>query len=339
MLTQTEFRNICNAELGKPYIWGADGPDGYDCSGLVQVLLSHLNLDPAGDQTSDGLFRYFQSPGRSTPVSLIDSALADLVFYGTDTTVTHIALAWGDQLMIEAGGGDRHTTTREIAKSKGAEVRIRPITRRSDRVAILRPNALSWPQGSFSQNLNRNLVNASGFGSFEGKLLTEWLSDGRHMQLEFPYCYYSPDGTAWPVPAGTIVDGASIPQIMWSLIGGPFEGLYRNGSVIHDYYCVIQSRTWQETHRMFYDAMRCNGVEVLKAKIMFYAVYRFGPRWDPKGAANFVLPAPYQGLSQTSSSPVASQSFDAATAEADMTLIVQRDLSIEEIVVLVDSRG
>lgn len=337
MLTQTEFRNICNAELGKPYIWGADGPDGYDCSGLVQVLLSHLNLDPAGDQTSDGLFRYFLSPERSIPVSLIDSALGDLVFYGTATTVTHVALAWGEQQMIEAGGGDRKTTTPAIAKSKGAEVRIRPITRRSDRVAILRPKALSWPQGAYS--LNQNLMNAPGFGRFEGTLLTEWLPDGRHMQLEFPYCYYSQNGTAWPVPAGIIVDGASIPQILWSLIGGPFEGLYRNGSVIHDYYCVIKSRSWQDTHRMFYDAMRCNSVDALKAKIMFYAVYRFGPRWDPAGALSFALPAPYQGVSQAVPSPVASQSFDAATTEADVSLIVERDLSIEEIVALVDARG
>lgn len=31
---------------------------------------------------------------------------------------------------------------------------------------------------------------------------------------------------------------------------------------------------------MFYDAMRCGGVGKKKGKIMYYAVYKFGPRWD-----------------------------------------------------------
>ena len=33
---------------------------------------------------------------------------------------------------------------------------------------------------------------------------------------------------------------------------------------------------------MFYDAMITSGVEPLQAKIMYYAVFRFGPRWEER---------------------------------------------------------
>jgi hypothetical protein len=31
---------------------------------------------------------------------------------------------------------------------------------------------------------------------------------------------------------------------------------------------------------MFYEACRCGGVDQKKAKLMYWAVYRFGPRWN-----------------------------------------------------------
>ena len=34
---------------------------------------------------------------------------------------------------------------------------------------------------------------------------------------------------------------------------------------------------------MFYEAMRCSGVRNRKAKVMYYAVYKFGPHWPAPG--------------------------------------------------------
>ncbi len=42
---------------------------------------------------------------------------------------------------------------------------------------------------------------------------------------------------------------------------------------------IKKSQPWKAVHRMFYNAMRCSGVNEIKAKIMYYAVYNFGPCW------------------------------------------------------------
>ena len=332
MPSMEEFRAICSAELGKPYIWGAQGPDAYDCSGLAQVLLERLNLDPPGDQTAEGLYRHFRAPGRSTQIALADSMLGDLVFFGGRASVTHVGLAWGQGMMIEAGGGGRTTTSAAIARQQGAEVRLRPITRRRDRIAILRPSALAW-----TESLTEGILEAlAQFGSYEGTPLTEWLADGRHMQLKRPFTYIAQDGTAWPVPVDTIVDGASIPQPFWSVIGGPFEGKYRDASIVHDYYCDMKTRDWRETHRMFHAAMRCSGVGSTRAKIMFYAVYRFGPRWELPSAAGLEWPAALEAAPLKAAMPVASATFDPAIAASDVERILKDDLPLEAIEALAD---
>jgi hypothetical protein len=117
------------------------------------------------------------------------------------------------------------------------------------------------------------------FGNFEGQLIVEILDDGRNVELKTPFAYKDSAGKLWSVPTGTVVNGASIPQAFWSVIGGPFEGKFREASVIHDYLCDTQAATWEDTHLVFYNAMRANDVDVLKAKLMYAAVYNFGPRW------------------------------------------------------------
>lgn len=119
------------------------------------------------------------------------------------------------------------------------------------------------------------------FGRFEGDVVAVWDGNGRNMTLREDFAYLDPQGRRWSAPAGSVVDGASIPRLFWTLIGGPFEGKYRNASVVHDVGCVEMRQTWQDVHRMFYEACRCAGVEESQAKVMYYAVYHFGPRWQP----------------------------------------------------------
>ena len=128
----------------------------------------------------------------------------------------------------------------------------------------------------------QSTVSASEYGHFVGEVKTKWLDDGRKMQLLETFTYVDPQKITWDSPKDSVIDGASIPRIAWSLIGGPFEGKYRNASVIHDVACDLALRPWEEVHEAFYNAMRAGGVGVMKAKIMYGAVYHFGPRWPAK---------------------------------------------------------
>jgi len=103
--------------------------------------------------------------------------------------------------------------------------------------------------------------------------------DGRRFSLLHEFTYVDQSGRRWEAPTDLITDGASIPMPFWSVIGGPFEGLYREAAVVHDAGCCAQMQSWEDVHHMFYNAMRCSGVEEGKAKALFLAVWSFGPRW------------------------------------------------------------
>lgn len=127
------------------------------------------------------------------------------------------------------------------------------------------------------------------FGHFVGTVKTEWIEPDRKMRLLDDFSYVDAKGTTWAAPKDSVVDGASIPQILWSVVGSPYTGEYRNASVVHDVACVKRDKPWQDVHRMFYEACRAGGVGEQKAKLMYSAVYHFGPKWAPGGAAMFFM--------------------------------------------------
>jgi len=109
------------------------------------------------------------------------------------------------------------------------------------------------------------------FGRFLDELKALFLEDGRKIQLLTDYRYEDPSREVWKAQKDFVSDGASIPRPLWSVVGSPLTGRYRNASVIHDYYCDAKSRNWRDTHRAFYFGMRANGVNAVQAKTMYYA--------------------------------------------------------------------
>ncbi len=145
------------------------------------------------------------------------------------------------------------------------------------------------------------------WGRFVGPLHAEFLPDGREVRLLADFAYIDPRGRRWDAPAGAIVNGASIPRWAWRVIGGPWSGKYRCASVIHDVACdrlaigtpgrkALASETAEidpshrhsyaaeperaepgMVHRVFYEAMRCEGSPVWRAWVMWLAVRLRGP--------------------------------------------------------------
>jgi peptidoglycan DL-endopeptidase CwlO len=90
---------FARAQLGKPYQWGATGPDAYDCSGLT--MMSYRSAGVFLPRTSAA-----QWGAGPHPAGLADLQPGDLVFYAFDrldpATIHHVGLYIGDGLMIEA---------------------------------------------------------------------------------------------------------------------------------------------------------------------------------------------------------------------------------------------
>lgn len=93
--------------------------------------------------------------------------------------------------------------------------------------------------------------------------------------------FIDPDKFVWKAGKADVTDGASIPELFKPIIGGAFEADFLPAAVIYDHYThrAHRVRPWRDTARVFYQAMLVRGVDVVKAKTMYFAVYTFGPHW------------------------------------------------------------
>jgi peptidoglycan DL-endopeptidase CwlO len=99
------------SRLGRPYVWGATGPDQFDCSGLVQWSYAQAGIHL--DRTT------YQQINDGIPVPCSQVRPGDLVF----PHAGHVQLAIGNNLVVEA-------------PYSGASVRISPL---GSNVQIRRP--------------------------------------------------------------------------------------------------------------------------------------------------------------------------------------------------------
>lgn len=85
----------------KPYVWGAQGPNSFDCSGLVYAAFKYAGLAwPNWNRLNAALYA-----GYTYHVSLADLAPGDLLFYsykGTIETIHHMSIYAGNGMMWEA---------------------------------------------------------------------------------------------------------------------------------------------------------------------------------------------------------------------------------------------
>ncbi len=115
-------------------------------------------------------------------------------------------------------------------------------------------------------------------GEFSGNPKTMWLSDrgdDRDMQVIEDFWYLDQAGRRWDVPAGTVINGASIPRTLWSSVGSPYTGNYRRAALVHDAVVGREGVLRSESDAMFYFACLAGGCSQLQAKLL-YAGVRLG---------------------------------------------------------------
>jgi cell wall-associated NlpC family hydrolase len=80
------------SQLGKPYVWGAGGPDSYDCSGLTMWSWAHAGVSLPHQSA--------EQQGMGTPVDRSQLQPGDLVFFGSPAY--HVGMYVGNGMMVHA---------------------------------------------------------------------------------------------------------------------------------------------------------------------------------------------------------------------------------------------
>jgi cell wall-associated NlpC family hydrolase len=96
-----EAVEVALAQLGSPYVWGAEGPSTFDCSGLTSFAYA------AAGVTIPRVSRaQFAAYAANRPVALTDLRPGDLVFFADNprvpSTIHHVGMYIGKGLMVEA---------------------------------------------------------------------------------------------------------------------------------------------------------------------------------------------------------------------------------------------
>lgn len=80
------------AQVGDPYVYGATGPDAFDCSGLTMYAWAAAGVSLPHASSAQ--------PGSGTPVSISELMPGDLVFYYSP--ISHVAMYIGNGMIVHA---------------------------------------------------------------------------------------------------------------------------------------------------------------------------------------------------------------------------------------------
>ncbi|WP_456433540.1 NlpC/P60 family protein [Nitratifractor sp.] len=89
---RTKLRKLLEAQLGKPYVWAEEGPDAFDCSGLVYYCYESMNMKVPR------VARNQAKVGRTVPRDKLQ--YGDLLFFDTTPRrtgqITHVGVYIGN---------------------------------------------------------------------------------------------------------------------------------------------------------------------------------------------------------------------------------------------------
>ncbi|HEY8363873.1 MAG TPA: NlpC/P60 family protein [Tissierellaceae bacterium] len=91
----TKLKNLIPQQFGKPYVWGAAGPNSFDCSGLVYYIYKNIGITlprTSREQATVGTY-----------VAKKDLQYGDLVFFARNgKTINHVGIYVGNGNFVHA---------------------------------------------------------------------------------------------------------------------------------------------------------------------------------------------------------------------------------------------
>lgn len=102
------------SQRGKMYVWGAAGPNNYDCSGLTLWAYKQVGISlPHSSRAQYGLGK---------PVASGQWQAGDLLFYGgSPSSIHHVAMYIGDGMLVHASTSGTPVKTGEATRGGGSD--------------------------------------------------------------------------------------------------------------------------------------------------------------------------------------------------------------------------
>ena len=94
--TYSDIYKAAKAQLGKPYVYGANGPSSFDCSGFTKYVFNKA-IGQTLPRTAQQQYNSYDH------VSAKNAKAGDLIFFGTSkNNISHVGIYKGSNTMIDA---------------------------------------------------------------------------------------------------------------------------------------------------------------------------------------------------------------------------------------------
>ncbi len=176
---QTKVINKAMEQIGKPYEWGASGPNSFDCGGLVKYVYKQaVNMElPMGTTNQESY---------GTEISLNSLLPGDLLFYGTRGNTYHVGIYKGDGIMIHAPQPGQPVTTVNIqyfypsfARRLLSSEPEYPYTEYNKMVTVTQAWSI-WSDLQFSREIKKATI---GDNYKIGKLYTNPINNAKYAEI------------------------------------------------------------------------------------------------------------------------------------------------------------
>ncbi len=108
---RTEVVNLAKKQVGKRYVYGAEGPNSFDCSGLTQYL--YKNCGKSIPRVSSDQYSSSQKVKKSSLKK------GDLLFFSTSSSgsVGHVGIYIGNNEMVHAANSNTGVVITDLSSS------------------------------------------------------------------------------------------------------------------------------------------------------------------------------------------------------------------------------